>query len=101
MTQRMCKQCGDWHDLENWPSKCFRQSKSNAPYVISDTMIPTKHMGTGQVLDSKAKFRAATRASGCIEIGNETIKPRIPEKLDSGKRREAIRKSIYDLRNGR
>lgn len=98
MTQRMCKTCGNWHDLDQpWP--CSRTSKSSAPYVISDTMAPTKHMGTGEVLDSKAKFRSATRASGCIEIGNETVKPRIPEKLDGGQRREAIRKAIYDLRN--
>lgn len=98
--QRMCKTCGNWHDLEEpWP--CIRPSKSSAPYVISDSMAPTKHMGTGEILDSKAKFRAATRASGCVEIGNETIKNRPPVKLDSGKRRDDIRKAIYDLRNGR
>lgn len=97
--QRMCKTCGNWHDLdEPWP--CARPAKSSAPFVISDTMEPTKHMGTGRIIDSKAKFRADTKASGCIEIGNEAIKPRIPVKLDGGKRREDIRKAIYDLRNG-
>ena len=101
MTQRMCKICGKWHDLEKWPAKCFRLTKSAAPYVISDTMSPTKHMATGQIFDSKAKFRATTRATGCVEIGSESIKPRAPIKLDGGKRREAIRKSIYELRNGR
>jgi len=102
MTQRMCKACGKWHDLEKpWPAKCAPKVKSNAAYVISDTMIPLKHMGTGEVIDSKAKFRAATRASGCVEIGNEPIKPRAQIKLDSGQRRETIRKVIYDLRNGR
>ena len=64
-------------------------------------MAPARHMGTGQILDSKAKFRQATKASGCIELGNEPIKPRIPVKLDGGKRRDDIRKAIYDLRNGR
>src|ERR1700759_3418347 len=73
--------------------------KNSAPYVISDTMEPTKHMGSGQVIDSKAKFRAETRATGCIEIGNEAIKPRQPIKLDGGQRRESIRKAIYDLKN--
>lgn len=100
MTIRMCKTCGNWHDLdEPWP--CARSEKSSAPYVISDSMIPTKHMATGQVLDSKSKYRAATKAAGCVEIGNESIKPRVPIKLDGGKRREDIRKSIYELRNGR
>ena len=100
-TQRMCKVCGEWHDLEQWPQACVRHTKSDAPYVISDTMAPIKHMGTGQYLDSKSKFRAATKASGCVEIGNESIKPRAPIKLDRGKRRDDIRKSIYELRNGR
>lgn len=76
------------------------EAKSAAPYVISDTMIPSRHHGTGQVIDSKAKFRQATRASGCVEIGNETIKPRVPEKLNSGQRRDDIRKAIYHLKNG-
>jgi hypothetical protein len=98
MTQRMCKTCGNWHDLDlPWP--CVREVKSSAPYVISDTMIPSKHHATGQVIDSKAKFRQATRAAGCVEIGNEVIKPRIPEKLNSGQRREDIKRAIYHLRN--
>lgn len=102
MTQRKCKSCNGWHDLdEPWPAKCAPKAKVSTVYIISDTMIPLKHMGTGQVIDSKAKYRQATRASGCIELGNEPIKPRVPVKLDSGQRREAIRKTIYDLRNGR
>ncbi len=74
--------------------------KSAAPNVISDTMDPTRHMGSGQVIDSKAKFRAETRATGCVEIGNEPIRARRPVVLDKGQRREAIQKSIYQLRNG-
>ena len=69
-------------------------------YVISDSMEPARHMGTGQVIDSKARFRQATKASGCIEIGNEAIKPRQPVKLDRRQRREDIKRSIHQLRNG-
>ncbi len=43
----------------------------NRVYVISDTMPPTKHMGTGKIHDSKAAFRADTRAVGCVEVGND------------------------------
>lgn len=75
--------------------------KNSAPYVISDTMEPTKHMASGRVLDSKAKFRSETKAAGCVELGNEPIKARAPIKLDGGQRREAIRKAIYDLKNRR
>lgn len=70
-------------------------------YVISDTMDPARHMATGRVFDSKSKFRAETRASGCIEVGNDILKakPREPVKLDKRERRENIREAIYHLRN--
>lgn len=76
------------------------RASSNAPYVISDTMDAVKHMGTGQMIDSKSGHRAATKASGCVEIGNEPIRPRKAITLDKGQRREAIARAIYDLRNG-
>src|SRR6185295_592624 len=69
--------------------------------VISDNMDAVKHHGTGLVSDSKSQFRKMTKASGCVEIGTEAIKPRTPIKLDRGQRREHIRQAIYELRNGR
>jgi hypothetical protein len=70
-------------------------------YVISDTMNPTRHMASGRVFDSKRAFREETRAHGCIEVGNEPLKPRTPIRLDKGQRRDHIRQAIYELRNGR
>lgn len=74
-----------------------------APNVISDTMEPLRHMATGKYFDSKAAFRAETKAAGCIEVGNDpaAARPRKPVPLSREKRREDIRKTIYDLRNGR
>lgn len=75
---------------------------SEATHVISDIMPPTRHMANGRTYESKAAFRAATKAAGCIEIGTETqalLKPRQQIRLDEGKRRDDIRKTIYDLRN--
>ena len=77
-----------------------KHSGDQAVYVISDTMDPVKHHGTGAIIDSKARFRADTKASGCIEIGTEKIKSRQPIKLDRRDRREAIQKAIYQLKNG-
>jgi hypothetical protein len=74
----------------------------NSTFVISDTMEPTRHMANGKMYDSKAEFRQATRDAGCIELGNETatlLKPRQQIQLDRGKRRDDIRKTIYELRN--
>src|ERR1700722_15980953 len=73
-----------------------------AAFVISDTMDPTRHMADGKMYDSKVKFRQATRAAGCIEVGSETatlLKPRPQVQLDSGKRRADISRAIYELRN--
>jgi hypothetical protein len=74
-----------------------------APAVISDCMSETKHMADGKVYTSKAKFRQATKAAGCVEVGNELStlqKPRKPVALDRAQRRDDIRRSIYELRNG-
>jgi hypothetical protein len=71
-------------------------------YVISDEMPETRHMADGKMYTSKAKFREATRATGCIEVGNETstlLKPRQQIKMDPSKRRDDIRRTIYELRN--
>jgi hypothetical protein len=79
-------------------------SGNAASYVISDTMDATLHHCDGKLYTSKAQFRKTTRAHGCVEYGNESatlMKPRQPIQLDRGQRREAIRKTIYDLRNGR
>lgn len=69
-------------------------------HIISDEMSETRHMATGAYYTSKKKFREATRASGCIEVGNETqtlLKPRKVIQLSRQDRREAIRHSIQLL----
>lgn len=73
-----------------------------AAFVISDEMAPTKHMADGKMYTSKVKFRQATRAAGCVEVGTETktlLSPRKPIELDRGQRREAIQKAIHEIRN--
>lgn len=74
-----------------------------APNVISDIMPETRHMASGKFHTSKSQFRAETKAYGCIEVGSDAsiLRPRKPVVLDRGERREAIKKTIYDLRNGR
>lgn len=55
-----------------------RIEKSQATYVISDTIPHMKHPGTGEMIDSKSRFRQATRAAGCVEVGTDpaAAKPR-------------------------
>ena len=71
-------------------------------YVISDEMPETRHMADGRYYTSKKKFRQATRAAGCVEVGDQTstlLKPRAPVRMDPMKRREDIKRTIYELKN--
>lgn len=74
-----------------------------APNVISDIMSETRHMATGKFHTSKSAFRQDTKASGCLEVGNDPAisRPRKPVVMDRAQRRDDIRRSIYELRNGR
>jgi hypothetical protein len=80
-----------------------RYESSAAPNVISDIMEPTKHMVTGTMHTSKSAFRADTKASGCAEVGNDSslYKARKPVQLSREKRVEDIKRTIYNMRNGR
>lgn len=99
MTERMCKSCGNWHNLdEPWPCPP-RWRRWSAPHVISDNMEPTKHHGTGRMISSKRAFSKETRQAGMVEIGNEPIRPRKPVALDRTARREAIRQALHQLRS--
>lgn len=72
-----------------------------ATYIISDVMDPLKHPGTGQIIDSKAKFREHTRASGCVEVGTDpaasTPKPRIEPSIHDIAM--DVKRSIAELRS--
>jgi hypothetical protein len=71
-------------------------------HVISDEMNATRNMADGRYYTSKHKFREATKAMGCIEVGNDPAinRPRKPIPIDRAKRRDDIRRTIYELRNG-
>jgi hypothetical protein len=50
---------------------CHARAGLAAPMVIADEMPATRHMADGNVYTSKRKFRAVTRAHGCVEVGND------------------------------
>ena len=70
---------------------------------ISDHMADTRHMANNKMYSSKHEFRKATKAAGCIEVGNDKSvmnpKPRKLIELDRRQRRDDIRKSIYEAKN--
>ena len=70
---------------------------SKAPNVIGDVMPETRHMADGHYYSSKSQFRAATKAAGCREVGNEVatlLKPRAPTVFKREYRRQEIRQAI-------
>lgn len=47
--------------------------------VIDDSMPPTEHLIDGKIYESKSAFRAVTKAHGCVEVGNDSIRSRWTE----------------------
>jgi hypothetical protein len=76
-----------------------RHARSAAPNVISDTMDPLKHMGTGRVLDSKSAFRADTKASGCVEVGTDPAGYRERPKIEPRDVHEDVKRAVQELRS--
>jgi hypothetical protein len=75
--QRYDRASGQWVDIEQWGAlQASRRGESRrsdiaAPMVLSDCMDALRHPVTGLYSDSKAAFRAMTRASGCEEVGDQ------------------------------
>lgn len=77
--QRVCKYCGDLHEVSRWPDNCkdnpWPRSEHPAPYLISDSLPGGVnghfHHAECRKTDSKSEFRRWTREHGCIEVGNE------------------------------
>lgn len=59
-----------WQD-GHWTEVSCVSRRVAGPFLIRDTMAPLRHMATGQMFDSKSAFRAATKAAGCLELGND------------------------------
>lgn len=79
-------------------SKAEPLRSSNVPHVISDTMPAMRHPITGKLMDSKSSFRAITRAHGCVEVGNETMRDtRRLTGMDSETRKADIARAIQQL----
>jgi hypothetical protein len=76
-----------------------RHDAAPAFYVISDTMAPLKHMGTGRTLDSKSQFRADTKASGCVEVGTDPAALRDRPPITPRGVHEDVKRALQELRS--
>lgn len=70
------------------------------PMIISDEMSPTQSMADGKVYDSKRAMAAATRAAGCIEVGNEKVQPYVRPRPDRKHIKQTIQKAVARYERG-
>lgn len=68
-----------------------------SPHYISDHMDTTWHPATGDMIDSKSRFREVTKAHGCIEVGNDVQMPKRPVRPESVA--PDVRRAIEQLRS--
>lgn len=69
--------------------------------IISDTQQPLRNMADGRIYDSKSQFRAATKAAGCVELGNDA--PTVTNRTNIAKNsiRDDIARAYSELEQGR
>lgn len=87
MTQRFCKVCRGWHDLDlPWPDNCrpernMAQSDLPAPRLIRDGLDGVWNPVNGKVYDSKSAYYRAVKDAGCEIAGNDSSISRAHEKV--------------------
>lgn len=76
------------------------EKKVHAFHIKNDEMPPTVHPVTGEVFTSKKKFRAATKATGYEEIGDQRRQTKPREHLDTEENiRADVEKAWYLARD--
>ena len=96
---KFCPDCGDMHDVHEWPDNHRRPEEAlAAPSVISDNQPFIQSMATGEWFDSKAALRATYKPSGnkqgerYTEVGGDPaiLKPFKKPKPDRMKIKAAV-----------
>lgn len=84
---------GKWLDVTGWT-----RPPSKAPAIIRDQMDALMNHATGEMFDSKSQFRAATKAAGCEELGNDAPMTAPQQERDTA--RFDISEAIAQLEQG-
>lgn len=82
MRERLCRCCGNWHEMDKWPSQCFTRrntarSDLGFPMIKVDACDPVQSMADGNWYTSKALLRETYKATGnpqgveYIEVGDQ------------------------------
>lgn len=105
-TYRICKYCGDLHDVADWPANHIdpdpARSDLPCPGYISDIMPAIRSMGNGQVYDSKSEIRKHYRRDGYTEVGNDPARHRPFKRVATDRKaiKDAVERSAAKVARG-
>lgn len=88
----------DTHELIE-VSPDYVRPRADGLLIIPDIQ-PYKSVITGETIGGRSQHREHLKMHGCIEVGNEKMKPKPMREIPRQERRDAIRKAIHDLKNG-
>ncbi len=83
-TLRICRDCGDMHQTNEWPAECmgqFRKKRSDLPMpaIRSDGMDTIVNHADGRLYDSRSAYERAVKDAGCVIVGNDFDVPSGPK----------------------
>jgi hypothetical protein len=82
-------------DVTGW-----KRPPSRFPAIHRDTSEPMVHPATGEVFDSKSRFRAVTKAHGLVEVGTDNLTNLNPRRADVQSRKKDIAQAIEMVEQG-
>ena len=82
-------------DVTGW-----KRPPSRFPAIHRDTMSAAVHPATGQVMDSKSRFRDVTKAHGLVEVGNDYRNNQNPRTTDVKSRKKDIAEAFRMVEQG-
>lgn len=82
-----------WYPSKEAYERACGSGESLSANVIDDTMPACEHPCTGEMMDSKSRFREVTKAFGCVEVGNDVL-TKAPERKYQPMPKEEVREAI-------
>ena len=89
-----------WHegtfvDVTDW-----KPTPRKTPYIVRDSMEHAMHPATGEMMDSKSRFREVTRAHGLVEVGNDWRTSQTKPRLTRADRKRDIAAAMEQIESG-
>lgn len=82
--------------LELIPKDEYHSRAPSGPFVMGE-LAPYRSMITGEMIDGRRSHREHLKQHGCIEVGNEKLKPRTERPIP----REDIRRDLHQVFSGK